>query len=1482
MSRSSKVPSQPQPQPRRRRAGAAVVAASALVVPLATAGSAAAATGSGTPHRSTAVHHPSHAGTLRSALGGTRGTGSAYAARLAGADSEPGFRRSQFPARGKVAVMVQLRGTPSALAFTAARSAGPAAARAAGARAAAVIAQEAGAVQQHFSTPATAAQTLFTVHNLYAGVAVRTDAARLAALAALPGVLGVHPLPTYHATNASTVPLVGAPAVWSGGASGEIGSGVKVGIIDTGVDYTHAMFGGAGNSRAYDADHAVADRSTLSVPSGDYPSAKVAGGVDLVGDDYQADPSSPAYQPVPHRDPNPLDCNSHGSHVAGTAAGYGVTTNGTTYGLDGGRADPAKYAALGGLSRQQYADTFRIGPGVAPGASLYAIKVFGCDGSTNVVSEALDWSADPNGDGNFDDHLDVVNMSLGSDYEQADSPDAVASQNASLLGITVVASAGNGGDLTAIAGTPAGASRAISVAASDDSTTVYDALQENSPTSQQVPGQRSVAYDWTNNGPTTADVVAVNSTYVPGPDPSVGNADGCDPFTDAQKAAVAGKIAWVEWTDVDANRRCGSVRRSGNAVAAGAVGVVIADDANAFASGITGSTVVPVFEIRSSDAATMRPAAQGGAGSPLNVTLTNDLRNSQTVVDPSTVDQVAGFSSRGWGSEDTVKPDLAAPGVTVFSASVGTGNEGQTDSGTSMAAPHTAGMAALVHAAHPSWYPEQVKAALMNTASNSVVRDSAACATTSSGFSAGACTEAPDRVGAGRGQVDKAVATQVIAYEFSRDGSVGVSFGHPQVTAPSTYTRLVKVQNDSDSEQTYDVSYAASNDGTAPAGVTFSTPATVTVGAHRTATMSVTMTVDPARLSRPLDATRDATASGLAISYVPEAAGVLRLSQSGAERLRLPVYAAPKATSTVHAAAARTPFSQLGGDTTRPTVDFSQLGVTGSAFSTPDYQSLTAGFQLGATSPKKPACAAGAVDFTTCTPAPSAASGDVLSVGATSDAGLGTGVNSLTYVAVHSAGAWLTPASFVENDVLIDATGDGEPDAVLYNTRLPGSDLMIAELDSLTTGDVLDLEYLNGVGGGTDSNAFDNDTMVLPVLTSALASLAPAGSDGSISYSVQAYTQDTGLSDTTAPARFNPTRPGLGIDDGTVAQNAFDDSFSAYPVWWQPSSSNTLEVFRDKAQLQKDGAHQLMLVNLNDAKGSTVDLVDVADATTTALRVSPSPSVFGRPATAKVTVTASGSPTVVPTGNVVLSIDGVAFATRPLTGGSASFTLPAALKAGSHAIKAAYAGDGGNAPSSASASLTVTRATTATSLALSPATSAYGQVSKATVTVTSAASSVQAVTGTITIVEGTRTVATGSVVGGRAVISLPRQRVGTHDLKAVYGGAANFAGSTSSTVRLSVTKATSRTALSSSATRVRPGSSVTLKAVTTVVAPGVSTVSGTVTFYDGTTSLGSSSTTGTVSRVVTRLRAGTHRFRAVYSGSATVATSTGTVTVTVA
>ena len=294
-------------------------------------------------------------------------------------------------------------------------------------------------------------QVLADYQLAYNGIKVRIDRSKLNDLRALNGVTGVHGLQLVRPDNVKGVQLIGAPTVW-GGLAALHGENIKIAVIDTGIDYTHANFGGPGTVAAFNAANA-ADTLPPSIALG--WQARVKGGTDLVGDDYNADPDDPAFQPVPHPDPNPLDCNGHGSHVAGTAAGSGVTAAGATYN------GPYNASTITGNS-------WRIGPGVAPKADIYGIRVFGCEGSTDVTVDAIEWAVEQD--------MDVINMSLGSAFGTTDDPSAVASTNAARAGVIVVTSAGNSGPSQYITGSPGTAEGAIATAAIDPSESFPAAL----------------------------------------------------------------------------------------------------------------------------------------------------------------------------------------------------------------------------------------------------------------------------------------------------------------------------------------------------------------------------------------------------------------------------------------------------------------------------------------------------------------------------------------------------------------------------------------------------------------------------------------------------------------------------------------------------------------------------------------------------------------------------------------------------------------------------------------------------------------------------------------------------------------------------------------------------------------------------------------------------------------------------------------------
>ena len=238
----------------------------------------------------------------------------------------------------------------------------------------------------------------------------------------LPVIKRVERPRSYQLLTKKSVPAVGAKTAWGKQNTGFDGEGIRIAVIDSGIDYTHAMFGGIGTREAYISN----DPTQIETDS--FPTSKV-GGWDFAGKDYGGENDEP--QP----DPDPLDRSGygHGTHVAGILAGGGVTTLGKPY-------TGPYYSGL------DY-DGFKLRPGVAPKAKLFALKVFGDNalGSTGVVLDALEWCADPNSDNQFQDRMDVVNLSLGSTLglEEKHEIEAEAFRNLTRIGCVVVSASGN-------------------------------------------------------------------------------------------------------------------------------------------------------------------------------------------------------------------------------------------------------------------------------------------------------------------------------------------------------------------------------------------------------------------------------------------------------------------------------------------------------------------------------------------------------------------------------------------------------------------------------------------------------------------------------------------------------------------------------------------------------------------------------------------------------------------------------------------------------------------------------------------------------------------------------------------------------------------------------------------------------------------------------------------------------------------------------
>lgn len=705
---------------------------------------------------------------------------------------------------------------------------------------------------------------IYRVQRAMNGVAVIVPAAQVAALSKLPGVKSVRKIvPSYPTSNTSTS-FVGANSVWQGiPAASADGSGIRIGIIDTGIDYQHANFGGTGLLTEYQMN----DRVTLNNVT--FPTPKVVGGTDLVGDAYDANGTGSALTPV--QDPNPTDCNGHGSHVAGIAAGFGVTTAGATY--TGPAFDTASLAAL------------RIQPGIAHNALLYAIRVFGCSGSTDVVVQAIDYALDPNGDMDLSDHLDVINMSLGSDTGSLSNLDAEASEAASLSGMIVVAAAGNAGDTYRIVSDPSISHRTVSVAASWDGGEVAGNLAVTSPPSI-VGNYFAVPASF---GPPIPVAPLSNNLVYALPH------NGCAALTNA--AAVNGQIAVID------RGTCSFEPKVAAAQAAGAVAVIMVDSKpeapiTMGPDGVTPNPTIPSVMISQADGQAIEAQLGGAVSATLSGVPGGDL--------------VASFSSRGPDNGVPVgaKPDITAPGVNIVSTQSGmtcvtgggcitptatgfdAGNVSLTISGTSMATPAVAGMMALLRQLHPTLPVEELKALAMNGSAHDLWTKPGG----------GGLRYGGGRVGAGRIDAINSANLSVAAFNADGSGTVAVTFPS-EIDASTTVTRKLRVKNYTSTVQTLTLGIDTVLDNP---GVSFTLPGgnSLTLLGHQTVDIDVQMSGQANLLTHTFDPTiylvqaTNASASSLPRYWQTEETAYLTLNGGGTS-LRVPLYVAPNPTSAM-------------------------------------------------------------------------------------------------------------------------------------------------------------------------------------------------------------------------------------------------------------------------------------------------------------------------------------------------------------------------------------------------------------------------------------------------------------------------------------------------------------------------------------------------------------------------------------------------------
>ncbi|MCS7025495.1 MAG: S8 family serine peptidase [Bryobacteraceae bacterium] len=503
-------------------------------------------------------------------------------------------------------------------------------------------------------------------------------------LARLPGVRRVEPVRKIRRSLNRATELVAAPAAWGVvGGIDRAGQGVKIGILDSGIDHRHPAFADAGFSlppgfpKCRGADCNFTNRKVIAARS--YVDLLV-----LAGEPALSRPD----------DVSPRDRVGHGTAAASVAAGRPVN----------GPAAPIR--------------------GIAPGAWLGNYKIFGSPGVNDytfddVVIAALE---DAVADG-----MDLVSLSFGSPalwgpndrgsvcYESSSGPcdllaDAV--QAATKLGLTVVTAAGNDGDLGLRLPTlnsihsPGTAPSAVTVGASTNGQAYYAGVNISG---NDVPANQRRLRARFGDGPRyevsapVRDVARLED-----------NGKACSPLA---RGSLSGAIALIQRGD------CSWATKVIHAQRAGALGVILYQPSGSnavFAPQGLADTGIPAVFIGSDSARILKQFVERQP----NRTITLDPNLQPVAAEPNLV---AYFSSQGPAIRTLeLKPDLTAVGADLYVATQSYDPNGElydpagytAAQGTSFAAPMVAGAIAILKQRNPSLTPAQLKSLVVNTASD--------------------------------------------------------------------------------------------------------------------------------------------------------------------------------------------------------------------------------------------------------------------------------------------------------------------------------------------------------------------------------------------------------------------------------------------------------------------------------------------------------------------------------------------------------------------------------------------------------------------------------------------------------------------------------------------------------------------------------------------------------------------------------------------
>jgi minor extracellular serine protease Vpr len=505
---------------------------------------------------------------------------------------------------------------------------------------------------------------------------VSLPASKLPQLVRLRSVTRVYPSLQYTLALDRSPSIIGADTIRR--ELGADGTGMKIGVVDDGIDQSNPFFNPTGFS--YPA----------GFPKGGtkWTSPKVIVARVFPGPNAGA-PGRLALDPK---------ASFHGTHVAGIAAG------------DSGTTAPASndHPQVTGLS------------GVAPRAWLGNYRVFtvptpiGNVANTPEIVAAFEAAVL--------DGMDVINFSGGGPQtDPANDALIEAIHNVAAAGVVPVIAAGNDRDDFGVgsAGSPGTAPDAISVAAVSNTHVFAPALDVTAPGAPDVVkgipfmganGDRT-PIGWSSTDQTLVDVGSIvgrDGTAVERHLCGPANGDLASTLGQLPAHSLDGAVALVQ------RGLCPFVTKAEQARAAGAVGIVISDNRQGEANGIPVRLPIPGGMIANLDGDHLRAylTAQGGRTTIRVGSLPLELETGRSGV-------ITSFSSAGptaFGHD--LKPDVSAPGGQILSSTLPNTDPSRfaVFDGTSMATPHVTGAAALLLELHPSWTPPEVKSALVSTA----------------------------------------------------------------------------------------------------------------------------------------------------------------------------------------------------------------------------------------------------------------------------------------------------------------------------------------------------------------------------------------------------------------------------------------------------------------------------------------------------------------------------------------------------------------------------------------------------------------------------------------------------------------------------------------------------------------------------------------------------------------------------------------------